>query len=185
MAREESLLISEELFRALSPVSGDLDWEYVWPLILAADDKWIQPILGQPLYEKIMAEIKAVTLADPYKALVEDYVARTSVWYTCYLGFPFWGIKIVNSGIIQRVVDDGTTIDFTDIDKLRQMCRGQAEFYQQRLIDYLCANSKDFPEYKAAGSGEVDAESVNYSGGLNLESYIGGKKQYNYFKGWL
>ena len=38
MARNESLIISEELFEALSPVSGDLDWEYIWPLILVTQD---------------------------------------------------------------------------------------------------------------------------------------------------
>ena len=173
--REESLIISEELFRALSPVSGDLDWNYIWPLVLATDDKWIQPILGQKLYEKIMADIKAATLVDPYKELVEDYVARVSVWFTCYQGFPFWGIKVVNSGIIQRIVDDGSVISFNDIDKLAELCRGQGEFYKQRLINYLCANSTDFPEYTVCDPGEMGAEKVNYSGGLNLENYTKGK----------
>ena len=106
MARDEALIISEELFRALSPVSGDLDWEYIWPIILAASDKWIQPALGQKLYEKLMTDIKAASLSGNYQDLVEDYVARTTVWFTCYMGFPFWGIKVVNSGIMQRIVDD-------------------------------------------------------------------------------
>lgn len=175
MAREEALIISEELFRAISPVSGDLDWNYVWPIILAVQDKWIQPTLGQPLYEKIMAEIDADTLADPYKLLVEDFIARTCVWFTCYQGFPFWGIKIVNSGIIQRITDDGAIVDLSDIQSLAQMSRDQGEFYNQRLIDYLCANSADFPEYNESKSGEMDHTTINYSGGLNLEPYTKGK----------
>jgi hypothetical protein len=186
MAREESLIISEELFRALSPVSGDLDWEYVWPLVLATQDKWIQPTLGQKLYEKIMADIKGSSLAAPYTDLLEDYIARVTVWFTCYLGFPFWGIKVVNSGIIQRVTDDGSLISLTDIDKLAELCRGQGEFYKQRLIDYLCANSTTFPEYRKTESGEIHAENNNYSAGLNLESYTKkGTSAYNYYKGWL
>jgi hypothetical protein len=186
--REESLIISEELFRALSPVSGDLDWQYIWPIVLAVDDKWIQPILGQKLYEKIMAEIKAGSITGVYKDLLEDYIARVAVWYSCYMGFPFWGIKVVNSGIIQRVVDDGAVISFNDIDKLAELCRGQAEWYQQRLIDYLCTNSKDFPEYNANTSGEVHSEAVNYSGGLNMEPYTKMKSRgsvYDYISKWL
>lgn len=170
--RTESLIISEELFKALSPVSGDLDWNYVWPVILAVQDKWIQPVLGQKLYEKIMAEIEADTLADPYKELVEDFIARTVVWYTCFQGFPFWGLKVVNSGVIQRITDDGATVSFTDIDKVAALCKGQGEWYKQRLIDYLCAHSTDFPEYLVCESGEVHKENVNYEGGLNLD---GGK----------
>ncbi len=187
MAREESLIISEELFKALSPTSGDLDWEYVWPIILAVDDKWIQPMLGQKLYEKIMTDIKATSLSGVYKDLVEDYIARTAVWFTCYMGFPFWGIKVVNSGIIQRIVDDGTTITFSDIDKLAELCRGQGEWYQQRLLDYLCANSSDFPEYNTNESGEVKSERKNYAGGLNLESYtkVTNGTVYDYLRGWL
>lgn len=171
MARTESLIISGELFEALAPVSGDLDWSYVWPTILAVQDKWIQPTLGQKLYEKLMTDIAASSLAGNYKTLVEDYVARTCVWFTCYQGFPFWGIKVVNSGIIQRVVDDGVIVDFNDIDKLAEQCRSQGEFYKQRLIDYLCANTEDFPEYSVTDNGEIPPDSVNYSGGLNLEKY--------------
>jgi len=185
MAREEALIISEELFEALAPVSGDLDWEYVWPIILAVQDKWIQPILGQSLYEKIMADIKAEALAEPYKSFVEDYVARVCVWFTCYQGFPFWGVKVVNSGVIQRITDDGSVISFNDIDKLSELSRGQGEFYAQRLIDYLCANSTDFPEYNTNKSEEMSPERANYQAGLNLEPYTKPGINYNYWRGWL
>ncbi len=188
MAREESLIISEELFRALSPVSGDLDWEYIWPLILATQDKWVQPVLGQRLYEKLMSEIDAGTLGGAYKTLVEDFVARMAVWFTCYLGMPFWGVKIVNSGVMQRIVDDGTTISFTDIDKLAEMCRGQGEFYKQRLLDHLCAEGSGvYPEYTEWQSGDLQREHTNYAGGLNMEYYGNDKerKAKDYLKGWL
>jgi len=171
MARNEALIISEELFKALAPVTGDLDWSYIWPHILATQDKWIQPTLGQKLYEKIMTDIDGSTLAGVYKDLLEDYIARVCVWFTCYAGLPFWGVKVVNSGIIQRITDDGSPTSFNDIDKLAELCRGQAEFYKQRLIAYLCANSVDFPEYSVTDNGEVSPQSVNYSGGLNLEKY--------------
>jgi len=171
MARKEALIISEEVFKALSPVSGDLDWNYVWPNILATQDKWIQPTLGQKLYEKLMTEIDAGTLAGDYKDLVEDYVARTTVWFTCYLGLPFWAVKVVNSGLIQRITDDGSILALDDVDKLKEQCRGQGEFYKQRLIDYLCANPTKFTERQTTENGEVAPESVNYSGGLNLEKY--------------
>lgn len=169
--RKEALIISEEVFKALAPVTGDLDWSYIWPHILATQDMWVQPKLGQKLYEKIMEEIDAGTLADPYKKLLDDFIARVTVWFTCYAGFPFWGIKVVNSGIIQRITDDGQPTSLTDIDKLRELCRTQGEFYLQRLLDYLCANSTDFPEYTVCDAGELGAEKVNYTGGLNLEKY--------------
>jgi len=177
MARKEALIISEDLFKSLSPVSGDLDWNYVWPTILAVQDKWIQPTLGQPLYEKLMTEIDAGSLAGDYKLLVEDYVARVCVWFTCYQGLPFWAIKVVNSGLIQRITDDGQPLDLNDVSKLAEQCRSQGEFYKQRLIDYLCANSKLFTEYNSTPSGELGHESTNYSGGLNLESYTNPTKK--------
>lgn len=183
MARKEALIISEELFKALAPVTGDLDWEYIWPHILATQDKWIQPTLGQKLYEKIMAEIDAATLADPYKTLLEDFIARTTVWFTCYSGMPFWGVKVVNSGIIQRLTDDGQPTSLTDIDKIAELARGQAEFYKQRLIDHLCANSSDYPEYTVCETGEMGASKENYSGGLNLEPYTKQKKGDNWYIG--
>lgn len=173
MARTQALIISEEDFKEFAPVSGDLDWDYVTAHVLATQDKWIQPTLGQALYEKIMADVAADDIADPYKLLLDDYIMRVAIWFTCYSGLPFWGVKVVNSGVIQRIVDDGVTVDFNDIDKLARLCRGQGEFYKQRLIDYLCANSSDFPEYTAGtDNGEISPDSTNYSGGLNLEIYL-------------
>ena len=171
MARTEAYIVNEEDFKAVAPVSGDLDWSYVEPHVLATQDKWIQPTLGQKLYEKIMTDVAADNIADPYLTLLTDYIVRVAIWFTCYSGLPFWGVKVVNSGIIQRIVDDGSPIDLSDIDKLAEQCRGQGEFYKQRLIDYLCANSDSFPEYNETESGELGHESTNYSGGLNLESY--------------
>lgn len=171
MARTQALIISEEDFKEFGPVSGDLDWDYVTPHVLATQDKWIQPTLGQPLYEKIMQGVSGDNLADPYKLLLDDYIMRVAIWFTCYSGLPFWGVKVVNSGVIQRIVDDGVVVDFNDIDKLAEQCRAQGEFYKQRLIDYLCANSSDFTEYGTATNGELGHESTNYSGGLNLEIY--------------
>ena len=118
-----------------------------------------------------MTGVAADTLVNPYKLLLDDYVMRVTIWFTAYLALPFISIKVVNSGVIQRITDDGVQIDFNDIDKLSNLCRGQGEFYKQRLIDYLCANSKLFPEYTQNESGEMGAEKVNYSGGLNLEKY--------------
>ena len=172
MARTQALIISEEDFKEYGPVSGDLDWSYVTPHVLATQDKWVQPTLGQALYEKIMEGVAADNLADPYKLLLDDYVMRVAIWFTAYLALPFISIKVVNSGVIQRITDDGVQIDFNDIDKLAELCRGQGEFYKQRLIDYLCANSSDFPEYNQKENGELGHESVNYSGGLNLERYL-------------
>lgn len=169
MARTQALILTEEDFKEYGPISGDLDWEYVKPHVLATQDKWIQPTLGQKLYEKIMADVAADTIADPYKLLLDDYIMRVTVWFTAYLSLPFIAVKVVNSGVIQRIVDDGVVVDFNDIDKLAGLCRGQGEFYKQRLIDYLCANSTDFPEYNQNENGELGHESVNYSGGLNLE----------------
>lgn len=180
--RKEALIISEDLFKALSPISGDLDWQYIWPNILATQDKWIQPLLGQKLYEKIMADIDAETLIDPYLKLVDDFVARTTVWYSCYLGLPFWGMKVVNSGVVQRVVDDSTPMDLSDIDKIATRCRGNAEFYSQRLIDYLCANSDDYPEYVVCESGEVPAQDANYTAGLNLDNVVPPKRRNDWYK---
>jgi len=171
MARDEILIVREETFKELAPISDDMDWDYVTPHLLAAQDKWVQPVLGQPLYEKIMTDLTADSLADPYLTLHNDFIKRVVIWFACYTGLPFWGIKVVNSGIIQRIVDDGTPVSLTDIDKLSEMCRGQGEFYKQRLIDHLCANSADYPEYLEYVSGEISPEKTNYSGGLNLESY--------------
>ena len=141
MARDVSFLISEELIRQLSPISGDLDFDYLYPHLLIAQDKWIQPKLGTQLYEELMAQVKASTVTAANELLLDDYIAKALVNWAMYKAFAFLAIKMVNSGIVQRVVDDGTPITIADAERLGGKCREDAEWYTQRLINFLCANN--------------------------------------------
>lgn len=168
MARKVSFLISEELIRQLSPISGDLDFDYMIPHLLTAQDKWIQPKLGTKLYEELMTEVEASTVTVANALLLDDYIAKPLVHFAMYESFEFLAVKMVNSGIVQRVVDDGTPISLTDAQNLAKKSRNNAEWYLQRLIDFLCANNADYPAFKLADPGDIKPETTNWSGGLNL-----------------
>lgn len=168
MARDVSFLISEELIRQLSPIAGDLDFAFMYPHLLIAQDKWIQPKLGTKLYEELMTQVKASTVTVANALLLDDYIAKALVNWAMYKAFSFLAVKMVNSGIVQRVVDDGNPITITDAERLGAKCREDAEWYTQRLIDFLCANPADYPLYKQADPGDIKANRTNWSGGLNL-----------------
>ncbi|KPL08397.1 hypothetical protein AMJ86_00795 [bacterium SM23_57] len=168
MARTVSFLISEELLRKLSPVSGNLDMDFITPHLYTAQDKWIQPKLGTALYERLMKQIKDHTLSPVNELLLDDYIAKALVHWTFYEAMQFLSVKIVNSGVVQRVVDDGTPVTLSDAKDLAKQERENAEWYTQRLIDFLCTHEADYPDYKVAAPGDIRPETSNWSGGLNL-----------------
>ena len=52
-----------------------------------------------------------------------------------------------NKNVSNKSSDNSQPIDYTELNFLMDHWRNKAEFYKQRLIDYLCANSSLFPAY--------------------------------------
>ena len=82
---------------------------------------------------------------------------------------PFSAYTIANKGVYKHTSENSTNVDKNEIDFLIEKQRDLAQHYTQRFIDYICANSNDFPEYsQATNNGEVDPSSNNFFGGWVL-----------------
>ena len=59
-----------------------------------------------------------------------------------------------------------------------------AEFYRQRMIDYLRNNTSSFPEYSSNTGADLDPTTRNYYAGINLDTNIARSNRLkNYLQG--
>lgn len=80
MARKESLFIGETVYKTLSPLSGTMDYDYVRPHVITAQDMRIQPILGSKLFWSLQEKIEDNSLSEDEQLLIDDYITKCMVW---------------------------------------------------------------------------------------------------------
>ena len=169
--RKQSILISEDVFRELSPLPGTFDYKYLKPHILSAQDQHIQPVLGSKLYFDLQAKTYDGILSDDEKLLLNDYTAKVLVYFSLYAAASFLSVKFENTGIVQKTTNDTTSITLTDADKLAEKLLSSAEFYKQRLIDFLQFNKETYPLYEVAANDDIPASTENFRGFFSYDDY--------------
>ena len=170
MAIQHSLYISASRIKKDTALGGSVDDNIIMPYILLAQDMFILPILGTDLDTKLKADIQGGSLTGDYKTLVETYIQPSLVQFAFAELAPFLRLRFVNNAIvIMGANDQSSSASFEDIKPLMDRAKDAAEFYRQRLIDYIRNNTSSFPEYNTNTGADLDPTTRNYYAGMNLD----------------
>lgn len=162
------LFVNEDKLKSSTAINYNVDTAFLLPFLKIAQDKHLQIILGTKLYNKLQAEITAGTLTNPYKTLVDDYIQDAIIHYALVEALPFISFQIKNGSITQKNSENGTAATRQDVDYLVQKERDSAEFYGQRIVEYLCNDSSLFPEYSQNTGADLNPISNAYYTGIKL-----------------
>ena len=170
MAIQHTLYISSTRLKKDSAIGGSVSDDLVMPYILLAQDMNILPILGTDLDAKLKSEIQGGTLAGVYKTLVEDFIQPALVQFSFVSLVPYLRLRFVNNAVVvMGATDQSSSATYDDLKPVMDTATDAAEFYRQRMIDYLRNNSSSFPEYSSNTGSDLDPTTNNYFAGINLE----------------
>ena len=172
MAIQHTLMISATRLKKDTAIGGSVSDDLIMPYILLAQDMHILPILGTDLDAKIKSEIQAGTLAGDYKTLVETYIQPALVQFSFVSLVPYLRLRFVNNAVVvMGATDQSSSASYEDLEPVMNTATNAAEFYRQRMIDYLTdKGTAAFPEYGSNNdAGELSATTNNYFAGINLE----------------
>jgi hypothetical protein len=82
------LFVSEAYLRDNLPISRNLDTKDIKPNIQAAQDLYIQEILGSNFYEYLLIAFSAQTLNANEVILVQDYIKPAEAYRTLAMAYP-------------------------------------------------------------------------------------------------
>jgi hypothetical protein len=168
------LMISEQSFKDFTVASANIDLKNVTQVIKMTQDRYIHPIVGSALYNKILDLIVAGTITDAgnlvYRTLLDDYLTDTLFNYVLGELPMAMQYKFVNKGVVKRKSENITEPTFAELSSVSQYYKGYAEWYAERSINYLCANSTQYPEYLNPGSDVTTIQPVSnqYKVAINL-----------------
>ena len=170
MAIQHTLYISATRIKKDTALGGSVDDNIIMPYILLAQDMFILPVLGTDLDAKLKSDIQGGSLTGAYKTLVETYIQPALVQFSFAELAPFLRLRFVNNAIvIMGATDQSDSASYEDIKPLMDRAKDAAEFYRQRLIDYIRNNTSSFPEYSSNTGADLDPTTRNYYAGMNLD----------------
>ena len=172
MAIQHTLYIRSTRIKKDTALGGSVDDNLIMPYILLAQDMYILPILGTDLDNKLKSDIQGGSLTGAYKTLVEDYLQKALVQFAFAELLPFLRLRMVNNAaVVMGATDQSSSASYDELRPLMDRAKDAAEFYRQRMIDYLTdKGSSAFPEYASnSDAGELSPTTRNYYAGMNLD----------------
>jgi len=163
------LFISEEKLKDSTAINLNVDVNLLLPYVRQAQKLYVEPKLGTDLYEALKTKITAGTLAGAYKTLVDDYIGDMLPNWAFYHAIPFLRFKIENGNIYSKTSETGTALSTEEAQHLREEIRNTAEYYTERMIEYVTNNTGSFPEYNTNSGAEISPDRNAYYNGMNLE----------------
>jgi len=166
------LFITRDDLVKRTPFGGNIQPEKLVPHVKTAQDKHLLPILGTVLFNSLQTKIQNNTVAGVYETLLDDYIKDCLVHYTAVEALPFLSYTFANSGVVRNVGEASQAPTKVEIDFLLDKELQSAQFYAQRLRDYLIAQSPtNIPEYYQATGDATEVypnRGVQYYTGWNI-----------------
>ena len=184
MAIQHTLFISSTRLKKDTALGGSVDDNLIMPYILLAQDMNILPVLGTDLYEALKTKIQGDSLTGDYKTLMETYIQPALVQFSFAQLAPYLRLRFVNNAVVvMGATEQSSSATYDDIKPLMDTATDAAEFYRQRLIDYLRNNSSSFTEYTSNTGSDLDPTTRNYYSGINLDEAPISNRMKNFLQG--
>ena len=168
MAIQHTLFISTTRIKKDTALGASVDDNLLLPYILMAQDRYILPILGTDLYDKLISDIQGSSLAGDYLTLLQTYIQPCLVQFSFSVVLPFLRLRFVNNSVVTMSSENGASVSHSDLKPLISASMDQGEFLRERLIDYIRNNTSSFSEYSSNTGSDLQPTTQNYYAGLNL-----------------
>ena len=167
----QALFISRKDLVRHTTVNGNLDVDLYVQYIFIAQDIHLQNYLGTDLYTHIEGLIEAGTLGNfaHYETLEEKYCKPALIHWAMVEFLPFGAYSIANKGVYKHTSENAQNVDKQEIDFLIEKERNTAQYYTNRLIDYLTYNAPSkFPQYYTSTNADITPDGTADFGGWVL-----------------
>lgn len=143
------LLVTAEYVKKYTHLNDAVDQNLIHPSIYAAQDMYIESVIGTDLIVKIKEDTADSSITGNYETLRDKYIRPALAWWVMVDLLPHLAYKMDNGNLVQRTSEDTSPIDDARMKDLKDQAINKARHYTQRLSDYLCAKSSLFPEFSS------------------------------------
>ena len=147
MANETVLLVSEQRMVQWTSLDPNIRIDVLTPSILNAQSIYTQDSLGSRFYNRLIEGVKNNDLTADESMFLRDYVGPSLMQYALYLLLPNLKYKFVEKGILNGTSEETQPTSLQELQYLRETTLETAQFYDQRLKEFLIQNPAMFQPY--------------------------------------
>ena len=164
------LFLTEQYLMETSVINDNADIELLKPVIKECQDIYIHSILGTGLYNELQTQITASTLTALNTTLLDTYIQPALRYWVQFESAPILTYKFMNKSIVKKNSENSTPVELNELKFLMDKFKDKAEWYSQRLTEYLCANQVSYPLFNNPGSTSdtIHPQGSQYSAGMYL-----------------
>jgi hypothetical protein len=167
------LFIDDEYLKTYTPLGKSIDVDLIYPFVQEAQNIYTQDLLGTPLFNYLEWKLYiGTTFSTPYFIQQEvdliNIASKALAYWTIYLALPHLAIQIRNIGIARATSDNTTISTVQELKYIREEMQNLAEFWNQRVVNFLCENSEYFPLYNAK-SDDMYPTTYQYDSDIYIE----------------
>jgi len=142
----ELLFITPQEASSSTILSGNIDIDKFLFCIANVQLTTIEPLLGTELYDKIVAEKTAGTLAGDYLTLFNDFIKPITKHESVAQFIEIASYIVDNGGIYKHSAEGKEVVDKQEAQFLSGKSKAMSQMYVQRFNKWISYNS--LPEYK-------------------------------------
>ena len=163
-------LINTQYVFLKTTIDKNTDPGLIDPNIIVAQDVNIQEILGYNLYTTIMDMVSASTIDSPgnaqYKLLLNNYIQPCLAHFTVWHSLPDIQYRLTNKAILNKTEEHAQSTGLKELIYLRDNVKHYADYYNQRIREYIINNPTYFPEYfQTVGIDRIRPKRTTYFSG--------------------
>ena len=162
----ELLFIQPSEIASTTVLGGNVDIDKYLFNVLTTQISVIEPLLGSELYDYIIAQVEADTLAGLYSTLYTEFVKPITKYESLADYIEQASYTLDNAGLFKHAPENAEIVDKDEAQYLAQKYHALSQMYVQRFNKWICRNV--IPEYKTYQD-EVNAQKgIQLTGGWFL-----------------
>ena len=147
------LFISETFLKDNTLLHENIDFKFIRPVIMLSQDIHLQPKLGTTMFNELKTQIIGGTLTAANTTLLNDYIQPMLLYWVQAEAPAAISYKFLNKGLMQQSSENSSTSSLDEINFISQKYKDKAEWYTERLVNFLLENDADYPAYRNPESG--------------------------------
>lgn len=170
---KEKILINDEYLKAYSPIPLNYNLDEVRPYVKVSELLYIEPILGEPLYEELIEQVASGDITEANSTLLLQIYPALAIG-TAFEALPFIWSHMSEVGITKGHSDNSDSIDLKDLNYISQHLKAQLQARLDNLEYFLKTHLDSYPLYVVVDDCCVNKNRITFN-----QLYSPRKKDYN------
>lgn len=158
----QNILFNDKWLKEFSVIPLNFNTKEVQNYLKLAETIWLEPVIGRPLYDELLYQVKNNQLTDENSTLLVEAIYPYLGFCVAYEALPTLIYHVSEVSVTKGKSDNSEPIDLKETTYFEAHLRRQIEARKDYLIKWLDCHCDSFPLYQPSCNNSCcDAKGLN------------------------